>query len=96
MWPTRARSVSSSWFSTTHFRGGSRIEMACGGRALAVLNALCAQNRDISVRLSAKPVQTAAAVARLASERTEAQQRAAALEDRLFALLAQGRADAPL
>lgn len=60
-----------------------------GGRALAVLNALCAQNRDISVRLSAKPVQTAAAVARLASERTEAQQRAAALEDRLFALLAQ-------
>ena len=75
--------------STTHFRGGSRIEMACGGRALAVLNALCAQNRDISVRLSAKPVQTAAAVARLASERTEAQQRAAALEDRLFALLAQ-------
>ena len=76
-------------FSTTHFRGGSRIEMACGGRALAVLNALCAQNRDISVRLSAKPVQTAAAVARLASERTEAQQRAAALEDRLFALLAQ-------
>lgn len=44
----------------------------CGGRALAVLNALCAQNRDISVRLSAKPVQTAAAVARLASERTEA------------------------
>ena len=72
-------------FSTTHFRGGSRIEMACGGRALAVLNALCAQNRDISVRLSAKP----AAVARLASERTEAQQRAAALEDRLFALLAQ-------
>ena len=32
-------------FSTTHFRGGSRIEMACGGRALAVLNALCAQNR---------------------------------------------------
>lgn len=78
-------------FSTTHFRGGSRIEMACGGRALAVLNALCAQNRDISVRLSAKPVQTAAAVARLASERTEAQQRAAALEDRLFALLAQDR-----
>ena len=76
-------------FSTTHFRGGSRIEMACGGRALAMLNALCAQNRDISVRLSAKPVQTAAAVARLASERTEAQQRAAALEDRLFALLAQ-------
>ena len=63
--------------------------MACGGRALAVLNALCAQNRDISVRLSAKPVQTAAAVARSASERTEAQQRAAALEDRLFALLAQ-------
>ena len=78
-------------FSTTHFRGGSRIEMACGGRALAMLNALCAQNRDISVRLSAKPVQTAAAVARLASERTEAQQRAAALEDRLFALLAQDR-----
>ena len=76
-------------FSTTHFRGGSRIEMACGGRALAMLNALCAQNRDISVRLSAKPVQTAAAVARLASERTEAQQRAAALEDRLLALLAQ-------
>ena len=56
-------------FSTTHFRGGSRIEMACGGRALAVL--------------------TAAAVARLAAERTEAQQRAVALEDRLFALLAQ-------
>ena len=37
-------------FSTTHFRGGSRIEMACGGRALAVLNALCAQNRQSPCR----------------------------------------------
>lgn len=76
-------------FSTTHFRGGSRIEMACGGRApCRAERPLRPEPRHLRPPVG-KAVQTAAAVARLASERTEAQQRAAALEDRLFALLAQ-------
>lgn len=76
-------------FGATRFHGGSRLEMACGGRALALLNRLCAQNREISGCLSAKPVETAAAVRRLQEERNALQQELVRLEQRLFDLRAR-------
>lgn len=74
--------------SATRFHGGSRIELLCGGKALAYLNQIFAQNREISSLLSAKPTETAAAVKRTIDEQKETQYRAISLENRLFAYLA--------
>lgn len=75
--------------STTRFRDGSRVEFVCGGRALRWVNAICGQNREISNLLSAKPVETAKAVRRVAVELNTAQYRLTQIENQLFALRAQ-------
>lgn len=54
--------------SVQKFHEGVRIEMLCGGRAMRYINDIAAQNRSISVILSAKVRETAAAVQRLADE----------------------------
>ncbi|MFQ6806025.1 MAG: hypothetical protein ACLRT5_15400 [Lachnospiraceae bacterium] len=51
--------------SSKRDRGGTQLEMVCGGRALRFSNEMKNQNRRISVLLSAKPKETAAAVERL-------------------------------
>lgn len=51
--------------SLEKFREGVRMEMLCGRRALNYMNEMWEQNRQISVMLSAKPGETAAAVMRL-------------------------------
>lgn len=84
-------------FSTTKFHNGSRVELLCGGRALDCLNAIYAQNHEISALLSAKPEETANAVRRVSDELAAARWRTAQLENRLFAqkaeaLSAQARA----
>ena len=71
--------------SAVHFRGGVRIELLCGGRALAYDRAVWEQNHRISNLLSAKPLETAAAVERTCAELAAVKARAATLEDRLFA-----------
>lgn len=48
-------------FSATKFHRGVRIEMACGGRALDILNCVYDQNRQVSQAFSAKLTQTGAA-----------------------------------
>jgi alanyl-tRNA synthetase len=65
-------------------RGGTRLEMLCGGRALAYLNAVAEQNHQISVALSAKPLKTAASVERLKKEHEEALYRLVGLENEAF------------
>ncbi len=75
--------------STTKFHDGSRIEMLCGERALAYLNAIHEQNREISALLSAKPFATAAAARRVSEELKNAQYRCTCLENELFAKIAQ-------
>lgn len=72
-------------FSTTKFHAGSRVELLCGSRALAQLNLLADQNRQVSALLSAKPVETAAAVARMKEELADCQFRLGAAQSRLFA-----------
>ena len=51
-----------------NFREGVRITMLCGKRVLDYLNLVNDQNHQISVKLSAKPEETAAAVERLQDE----------------------------
>ena len=66
--------------SCTHLRGGVRIEYVAGLRAYRYFDGLQKQNRLVSVALSAKPLQTAAAVQRLQEERDGLQMRLARLE----------------
>ena len=71
--------------SSVRFHGGSRIELLCGGRALAYLNEISAQNRAVSAALSAKPSETAAAVQRLLDEQAALKYRLTGLENELLA-----------
>lgn len=71
--------------SSVRFHGGSRIELLCGGRALAYLNEVNAQNRAVSAALSAKPMETAAAVQRLLDEQAALKYRLTGLENELLA-----------
>ena len=52
-------------FSVIGFRGGSRMEMACGKRALAMLNSAYEQNKQVSQAFSAKITETGAAARRM-------------------------------
>jgi len=76
------------------FREGVRIEMVAGSRAYAHVRAMCRQNSRISVLLSAKPGETAAAVERMAAELAETKYRLTGLENQMFAEKAAGLAGA--
>lgn len=65
-------------------KGGVRIEMLCGRRAMEYLNGIVEQNHTISVALSAKPMKTAAAVLRLKKENEENSFRLNGLENEAF------------
>ena len=67
------------------FRSGVRIELLAGRRAYDWTVAMTAQNSRISVLLSAKPGETAAAVERVKAELADVQYRLVGLENRLFA-----------
>ena len=71
------------------FRSGCRIELVCGGRALAYLSEALEQNRQVSRLLSAKLFQTGAAVERLLAENEGHKARCAQLEEDRFAALAR-------
>ena len=74
-------------FSCTPLRGGVRLEMACGGRALAHLSAVWEQNRLVSQTFSAKVLETGAAAQRaaeaLAAEKLRANTLQTTLMDRI-------------
>ena len=76
------------------FRSGCRIELVCGGRALAYLSGALEQNRQVSRLLSAKLFQTGAAVERLLAENEGHKARCARLEEDRFAALARQYAGA--
>ena len=59
-------------FSCASFRGGTRITMACGKRALEILNEAYEQNKQVSQAFSAKREETGAA-ARKMNEQLEAE-----------------------
>ncbi len=75
--------------SMEKFKGGIRMEMLCGGRAFAYLNEICSQNHQISVALSAKPLETSGAVKRLKESESALSYQMGALENQLFSMKAE-------
>ncbi|MCD8147310.1 MAG: alanyl-tRNA editing protein [Clostridiales bacterium] len=71
--------------SVQKFKGGVRLEMLCGRRALEYINGIGEQNHAISVELSAKPMKTAAAVHKLKEEHGQAVYRLNQMEAEDFA-----------
>lgn len=70
--------------SVQKHKSGSRIEMLCGRRAFKYVNTILQQNHQISVALSSKPFETAAAVDRLKEENAQTTLRLAEMETSIF------------
>ena len=79
-------------FSVMGFRGGTRMEMACGSAALAILNRAFGQNRLVSQAFSVQTDDTGAAAQRMNETLAQQKYRITGLERRLFASIAAGYA----
>ena len=79
-------------FSCVKFHEGVRIEMACGKRALTMLNVAYDQNRQVSQAFSAKVQETGQAARRMNDALAAEKFRASGLEKRLFEHIAKGYA----
>ena len=83
-------------FSCVKFHEGVRIEMACGGRALAALNTAFDQNRQVSQAFSAKLFETAEAARKMNERLSAAEFRSSELERKIWDTVArryEGRGD---
>ena len=76
-------------FSAVHFRGGTRMEMACGKRALEILNSAYQQNKLVSQAFSAQMGETGAAAQRMNDLAAAQKYRIIGLEKRIFAGIAE-------
>ena len=79
-------------FSSVKFHQGVRIEMACGGRALEILNGAYQQNKLVSQAFSAKIMETGTAAQKMNERLGALEFRAAGLERRIFDSIAAGYA----
>ena len=79
-------------FSCVKFHDGVRLELLCGRRAFRYISRLVEQNRQVSGLLSARPLQTAEAAAKLLDAENALKQRVSALEAQVFAQKAQALA----
>ena len=79
-------------FSCVKFHEGVRIEMACGSKALMLLNQAYEQNRQVSQAFSAKIPETGAVAQRMNEALAAEKFRASGLEKRLFAYIANAYA----
>ncbi len=75
-------------FSVMGFRGGTRMEMACGASALKLLNNAYEQNRQVSQAFSAKIEETGAAARRMNEVEAALKYRIVGLEKRIFSGIA--------
>ncbi len=82
------------FLSVQKFREGVRIELLCGERALRYLSSVWAQGVAAAQHLSAKPTALEAAVERVQGELSALKQRCAALEESVFASVAEAHRDA--
>ena len=78
--------------SVMNFRGGTRMEMACGQQALDLLNTAYNQNKLVSQAFSAQPGETGAAAQRMNELLSQQKYRIVSLERRIFAAIAAGYA----
>ena len=81
-------------FSAVNFRGGTRMEMACGEQAMKVLNRTYAQNKLVSQAFSAKIFETGAAAQRMNDQLAALKFQLTGLQRTLFSLTAAGYQDA--
>ena len=82
--------------ASEHYKGGERLAVLCGGRALREFEAMRARQQAIGALLSAKSDQTAVAVQRVHAEYTALKFAHYGLAGRLFdALAAQARPGEP-
>ena len=79
-------------FSETALRGGSRIQMACGARALEMLNRVYEQNTQVSQAFSARIFETGAAANRMNEALGAEKFKVAALQRQLFRITAESYA----
>ncbi len=75
--------------SCIKFHAGVRIELACGSKALALTQAVFAQNRAVSQAFSAKMLETGEAAAKMNAQLAAEKLRANTLQSSLFALQAR-------
>ena len=80
--------------SCVKFHDGVRMEILVGRRAMEYLTGTFEQNKQISGLLSARPMETAAAAARLQQELNDTKYRMGQMEDKLFAQKAETLRDA--
>ena len=73
---------------TVNFRGGTRMEMACGQAAFQLLSRAYAQNIQVSQAFSAKPLETGEAARRMNTLLAQQKYRCVQLERRIFDSLA--------
>ena len=78
--------------SAIPFRGGTRIEMACGKRALTILNLAFDQNRQVSQAFSAKWQETGEASRKMNEVLAAQKYRISGLEKQVFSAVAAGYA----
>jgi alanyl-tRNA synthetase len=76
-------------FTVIGCRGGSRMEMACGQRAMEMLNQAFDQNRQVSQAFSAQTCETGAAARRMNETLEQEKLRYAALQKKFFGALAK-------
>ena len=76
-------------FSCVKFHDGVRLELLCGRRAFRYMSWIVEQNRQVSGLLSARPLQTAEAAAKLLDAENSLKQHVSALEAQVFAQKAQ-------
>ncbi len=81
-------------FSSVPFRGGSRLVMACGNHALAMLNTAYDQNKQVSQAFSAKIEETGAAARRMNEVLAQQKYRIGELERQLREFIAKSCRDA--
>lgn len=80
--------------SVIPFRGGVRMEMACGNRALGILNRAHDQNRQVSQAFSAQWQETGEAARKMNELLSQYKFRITALERQIFTATAAGYAGA--
>nr|WP_027870663.1 alanyl-tRNA editing protein [[Eubacterium] cellulosolvens] len=76
--------------SAQNYKGGVRLELLCGAKALSYLQSVEDQNSQIARELSVKPEESALAVVRLRNDLLEEKQKAAANMNRYFRARAAG------
>lgn len=79
--------------SCVKFHQGVRIEMACGGRAVALLSAVYEENRQVSHVFSAKIMETGEAAKRISDALAAEKYRVTGLQRQLFDYIAESYTD---